>query len=103
MHEAERDVVTQLGGRWRPEDSEALVGGPISRAVAYMIDVLGGCHDADELTAALMLRMEELLRSEPIHWRPGARELLLGLRDLEVPCALVSASYDKAAPSVTLA
>ena len=43
-------------------------------------------------------RVEQLLRSEPIHWRPGARELLVALRDLDVPCALVSASWRWCSP-----
>src|SRR4029079_19504385 len=37
--------------------------------------------------------MEALLRSEPVHWRPGAKDLLLALEDAAVACALVSASW----------
>lgn len=90
---AEGEVVGELGGLWGSEQSEAMIGGPIERAVAAMIEAAGGDHDATAVTAALLRQMEHLLRTEPIHWQPGARELLLALRARGVPCALVSASW----------
>ena len=43
--------------------------------------------------AHLLATMEGLLRTEPVHWRPGAKELLLALEEVGVPRALVSASW----------
>lgn len=90
---AESEVVADLGGLWDGEHAAAMVGGPIERAVAAMIDVAGGAHDVDEVMGALVARMGQLIRNEPIHWQPGARELLVSLRSERVPCALVSASW----------
>jgi HAD superfamily hydrolase (TIGR01509 family) len=90
---AEGVVVTELGGLWGSEHSAAMIGGPLERAVACMIEVAGGDHDADAVAQRLLARMEQLLRTEPIHWQPGARELLTSLRAAGVPCALVSASW----------
>ena len=92
-HEAERTVVAELGGSWGARDAELMVGGPLERAVAYMIEISGGHHDPAAVMDRLLTLMETLLRAEPIHWRPGARELLAALRARQVPCALVSASW----------
>lgn len=90
---AEGEVVADLGGFWDADHAAAMVGGPIERAVACMIDVAGGRHDVDVVTERLLARMEHLVRTESIHWQPGARELLVSLRAERVPCALVSASW----------
>ena len=90
---AETHVMTELGAPWGPEHQATLVGGPLEFAVSYMVEHAGGTHDHDEVLAHLLSTMESLLRSEPVHWRPGARELLLSLEAASVPCALVSASW----------
>jgi HAD superfamily hydrolase (TIGR01509 family) len=41
----------------------------------------------------LMTEMELVLRTEPVHWRPGARQLVADLEERGVPMALVSASW----------
>jgi HAD superfamily hydrolase (TIGR01509 family) len=90
---AETHVMTELGADWGPEHQATLVGGPLEFAVSYMVDHAGGGHDHDEVMRHLLSTMEGLLRSEPVHWRPGAKDLLLALEDAGVPCALVSASW----------
>jgi HAD superfamily hydrolase (TIGR01509 family) len=90
---AEAGLVAELGGTWSDDDSLAMVGGPLERAVRAMIEVAGGDHDEVLVRDLLLVRMEKLLRTEPVHWQPGARELLLSLRAAGVPCALVSASW----------
>lgn len=90
---AESEVVADLGGVWDADHATAMVGGPIQRAVAAMIEAAGRPHDHEQVTTALIARMGQLIREEPVHWQPGARELLLSLRDHAVPCALVSASW----------
>lgn len=90
---AETHVMTELGADWGPEHQATLVGGPLEFAVSYMVEHAGGEHDHDDVMRHLLATMESLLRSEPVHWRPGAKDLLLALEAAEVPCALVSASW----------
>lgn len=90
---AETEIVDELGGFWSEEQSAHVVGGPIERAVRYMIEHAGGEHDEQVVAQMLIERMRDLLTSEPIHWQPGARDLLLALQESAVPLALVSASW----------
>ena len=90
---AETVVMTSLDADWGPEHQATLVGGPLEFAVSYMVEHAGGGHDHDEVMTLLLTTMEGLLRSEPVRWRPGARELLGALDIAGVPCALVSASF----------
>jgi HAD superfamily hydrolase (TIGR01509 family) len=100
---AETEIVDELGGWWGEELSEAVLGGPIERAVRFMIEHSGGDHDELVVREMLMSRMEQLLRTEPIHWQPGARTLLLALQTAEVPMALVSASWRPVVDAVMVA
>jgi HAD superfamily hydrolase (TIGR01509 family) len=90
---AELEVMGHLGGSWGPEQQEDLVGGPLERAVDLMIAHSDGNHDQAEVMEMLLTAMEHRLRTEPVHWRPGAPELLAVLEDAGVPVALVSASW----------
>jgi len=92
-YDAELEVIEQLGGSWSPENQEALVGGPLEKAVDMLIEASGGGHDHDAVMQLLLHTMEQQLRTKPVLWRPGARELLEALEDAGVPCALVSASW----------
>jgi HAD superfamily hydrolase (TIGR01509 family) len=100
---AETAVMTELGADWGPEHQATLVGGPLSFAVSYMVDHAGGGHDHDDVMARLIARMEALVLSEPVHWRPGAKALLVALEEAGVPCALVSASWRNLVDAVTVA
>ena len=92
-YEAERVLMDEIDVEWGPEHQEVLVGGPLEFAVAYMIEVAGGGHDHDVMLNKLMVEMERVLRTEPVHWRPGAKELVAALEQRGVPMALVSASW----------
>jgi len=92
-YEAERVLMDEIGVEWGPEHQEVLVGGPLEFAVSYMIQVAGGGHDHDLMLNKLMVEMERVLRTEPVHWRPGAKELVALLEQRGVPMALVSASW----------
>lgn len=100
-YDAENVIMTELGADWGPEHQATLVGGPLEFAVSYMVDHAGGSADHDVVMARLLQVMEGLLRSEPVHWRPGARSLLTSLEDVGVPCALVSASWRNLVDAVT--
>jgi HAD superfamily hydrolase (TIGR01509 family) len=90
---AETEIMVGLGADWGPEHQAALVGGPVSLAVDYMVAHVGEPHTHAEVLALLVTSMERLMRTEPVHWRPGAKDLLLALEEAGVPCALVSASW----------
>ena len=90
---AECLVVDGLGGTWTPEDQARCLGGPLERVAAYMADRSGSARTPQDIGQELLDRMEALLRSEPLEWRPGARELLAECRATGVPTGLVSASH----------
>jgi HAD superfamily hydrolase (TIGR01509 family) len=92
-YEAERTLMSEIGAEWGPEHQEVLVGGPLEFAVAYMLEVAGGDHDHELMLNKLMIEMERVLRSEPVHWRPGAKDLVAACEARGVPMALVSASW----------
>ena len=92
-YSAELEVMATLGGSWGPQQQEDLVGGPLERAVDLMIEHSDGAYGPDEVMRMLLAAMERRVRTEPVHWRPGAPELLASLEDAGVPVALVSASY----------
>jgi HAD superfamily hydrolase (TIGR01509 family) len=89
---AETATMASMGADWTAEDQAHCLGGPMERVIAYMGQRAGG-HDPDRVTAMLMTHMEELLRSEHVPWRPGARTLLEQAREAGIPRALVSASW----------
>jgi len=90
---AELEVMDRLGGEWGPEHQRSLVGGPLEKAVDLLLAQAHGEHDHDQVMHLLLAAMENQLRTRPVHWRPGARELLGALEVDGVPCALVSASW----------
>ena len=90
----ETELMGELGGSWGPEHQAALVGGPLDQSAQYMLD-LAGRSDVDRtwVETALLDRMVTRLREGPVHWMPGAQELLEEVTDAGVPAALVSSSY----------
>jgi len=90
---AECRIVSGLGGEWTPEDQAHCLGGPLERVSSYMAERTMTSVPPDVIGAGLLDEMESLLRSEPLLWRPGARELLAECRAAGVPTALVSASH----------
>ena len=90
--EAETRTMTSLGSDWTQDDQRHCLGGPMSRVMAYMVQRAGGGHDQAEVQEMVLSAMQEQLRTEPVHWAPGAEELLDSLEAAGVPSALVSAS-----------
>lgn len=90
--QAERDVVAELGGEWLPEHQEQFVGGPLDGMITHMIELTGTPEAADAVLDLVLTRMVALLTEGPVRWMPGARELVIALRELGVPLVLVSAS-----------
>jgi HAD superfamily hydrolase (TIGR01509 family) len=91
---AEYELIPKLGGEWNDHHAHQLVGNSLIDSGAYMARVIG----RDDLQPAwiveqLLAQVVEHCRTQPIPWRPGARELLESLRLAGIPNALVSASY----------
>lgn len=92
--EAEYELIGRLGGTWSEEQANELVGNSLIDSGIYILNAIDR-RDLDPawVVDQLLTRVVEFLRDRPMPWRPGARELLASLREADVPCALVSASY----------
>lgn len=86
-------LLTELGAIWTLEDCMALVGSDLSDAVkVWMTRIPAGAIEPEELAERMYGEVVRALK-EGVVLRPGALELLTGLRAAGIPCALVSASY----------
>lgn len=90
---AEIEVMDELGGQWSQADQQHCLGGPLERVVEYMVNSSGTTRSGEDVGRRLLDRMTSLLRETPLVWKPGARELLRESVELEVPRALVTASW----------
>jgi HAD superfamily hydrolase (TIGR01509 family) len=87
------ELLTELGATWTVEDCMALVGSDLADAVkVWMAQLPAGAIEADELAERMYGEVVRALK-EGVVLRPGALELLTGLKASGIPCALVSASY----------
>ena len=95
----ERSLVEQHGGVWTDEHAHQLVGNDLLVSAEYIL-----AHSPIQLTPTEIV--EALLAgvvarvATYVPWRPGARELLANLVALEVPCALVTMSWESLATAV---
>lgn len=90
--DAEKEVFARLGHRLADHHREVVVGGPMSRSAAYLIDVTGADITVDELTPLLNSTFATRLE-QGVTLMPGAGRLLTQLAAHRVPTALVSASH----------
>jgi HAD superfamily hydrolase (TIGR01509 family) len=92
-------LAEKYGGTWSQENALAVVGGDLIESATYMRATMGidrTPHEiVDELLDGVVVRVQQ-----EVPWRPGARELLAGLRELEVPCALVTMSWRRFAEPI---
>lgn len=99
MH-AEQTLASRYSGNWTEAHGLQLVGLSLYESAAIMRDQMG-IHDLglqeiiDELTRSVIAN----LRKE-IPWRPGAKELLSGLRSNGVKTAMVTMSMSRMAQEV---
>lgn len=91
--DAEREVMRRLGSDWTAEDQVLCLGGPLERVAHHMRSRSGSDLPIAEIGRLLLEAMEQRLRQHDLVWRPGARSLLIECHELEVPTALVSASW----------
>ena len=96
---AEYALVAEHGGTWNDEHAHALVGNPLLVSGEYIRRHGGVDLPVEVIVERLVDRVvADVRRSVP--WRPGARELLLALRDEGVPCALVTMSWARLVDAV---
>jgi HAD superfamily hydrolase (TIGR01509 family) len=95
---AETELVHAWGGEWTLDDGLALVGSSLERS-ALILASRGVQLESDEIIQLLTDRVIAQLADE-VPWQPGARELLVALREADVPTALVTMSIRRMADYV---
>lgn len=93
--DAEREVMRSLGSDWTTEDQVHCLGGPLERVADHMRHRSGSGLPIDAIGGLLLDAMAERLRGSELVWRPGARSLLIQCHELNLPTALVSASWSR--------
>ena len=89
------DLHRAWGGQWSEADGLSLVGSSLERS-SRVIASRGVALESDEIIQLLTDRVVERLADE-VPWRPGARELLIAVREAGVPTALVTMSIRRMA------
>lgn len=95
---AETRLVEEFGGVWTHEDALSLIGSPLMHS-ATVLRAHGVDLPEEEIVERLLHDVETAVAVDA-RWQPGARELLVALRDVGVPCALVTMSYRRLADAV---
>jgi HAD superfamily hydrolase (TIGR01509 family) len=90
--ECEFALAEKYGGTWSQENALAVVGGDLIDSATYMRAHMGIERTPREIVEELLDGVVARVQQD-VPWRPGARELLAALRELEVPCALVTMSW----------
>lgn len=96
---AETRLVESFGGTWTHEDALQLVGSGLIDS-AIILQNAGVRMEAEAIVGHLTDEVQNLLRTEGVPFRPGARELLLDLKQAGVTTALVTMSLRRMALSV---
>ena len=86
------DLAHYLGGELSDPARRRMVGSSLARSIAIMHDDLGIGADPESSGAYLLESAEELFRTSLV-WKPGARELLLGVQEAGLPAALVTSTH----------
>ena len=91
---AEYAMAEKYGGTWSEEHALNLVGNALLESGDYIRVHMGIDRTPQEIVDELLDGVVERVRHE-VPWRPGARELLADLRAHDVPCALVTMSWQR--------
>jgi HAD superfamily hydrolase (TIGR01509 family) len=93
---AEYRLVESFGGTWSDEHAHTIVGSDLLDGAEYI-----RAHGHVDLTPEAIVErlLDDVVAAtrKRVPWRPGAVELLAGVRGRGVPCALVTSSYDRLA------
>lgn len=98
--ETEFELADRFGGTWSQEHGLALVGNDLLASGRYILQHMfppeaPGARLTPEEVVELLLDGVVARVEHAVPWRPGARELLAGLVETGVPCALVTMSYQR--------
>jgi HAD superfamily hydrolase (TIGR01509 family) len=85
-------LAEKYAGTWSEQHALAVVGGDLIDSATYMQEHMGIDRTPREIVDELLDGVIALVRQE-VPWRPGARELLVALREAQVPCVLVTMSW----------
>ena len=90
---AEKDLVTGSGAEWNPAILPLMIGNSLEHSAELLQDWFGITLSVPEIVDTLIEGVLDRMHTQGVPWRPGARELLLALRDAQVPCGLVTMSW----------
>jgi HAD superfamily hydrolase (TIGR01509 family) len=96
---AEYRLVESFGGTWSEAHAHAVVGNPLLVTAAYIREHGGVELPLDEIVDRLLGEVTAAAQRD-LTWRPGVRRLLAELRAADVPCAMVTMSYQSLAQTV---
>ncbi|WP_412078481.1 HAD family hydrolase [Streptomyces xanthophaeus] len=99
--DVEAEVFAELGHRLEDSWRDIVVGGPMSRSAAFLIESTGAAISVGELSVLLNERFEARI-ADQVPLMPGAERLLSELARHNVPTALVSASHRRVIDQVLL-
>lgn len=98
---SEYALCAELGGSWNDDLAHELVGSSLIQTARALLGVAGRDDlDPVAVTERLVDHVVARLEVAEIEWRPGALDLLHELAEAGVPCALVSASFQRVLDTV---
>ena len=84
-------LAAHLGGQLTPAARESMLGSPIGLSVRLVHEDLGVDADPAESTAYLLDCVAAIF-ADDLHWRPGARELVVAVGAAGLPTGLVTST-----------
>jgi HAD superfamily hydrolase (TIGR01509 family) len=97
---SERAVIDRLGSYVTPEEQEELLGCSMRRTVEILLARAERPRPPAEVAALLDQTMLELVRQHGVPLRPGARQLLAGVKQSGLPHALVTSTGLRVADAI---
>jgi HAD superfamily hydrolase (TIGR01509 family) len=88
---AETELMSEFGHEWDLKDQQFCLGGPLDKVGRYMSELAGGVNSPDWFRLELIKRTMQHVRTS-VEFMPGAIELLLELKSINIPVGLVTAS-----------
>ncbi|PKI92886.1 hydrolase [Actinomycetales bacterium SN12] len=95
----ETELVESYGGTWTHDNAMQLIGSGLLES-GRVLQQAGVDLEPQEIVDLMTDRVAELLRTQGVPFRPGARELLADLRAEGIPTALVTMSLRRMALDV---
>ncbi|WP_312856230.1 HAD family hydrolase [Nocardioides pelophilus] len=90
----EVELAEEYGATWTTADAQHLVGNSLISSGHYIRERTGIPLSAEQIVERLLDGVVARVQ-HAVPWCPGARELLLALKDAGVPCGLVTMSYQR--------